>query len=834
MKWNDAKKLMLLMAALSGGCGQGDQTSASSVGLVDRATDTSEPLVEQVDAPGDRAVQFDIDYPTAWAKVDERIQATGQPHTLLETARGPLIVPYIESEGQAVFGGDVVLGEAREVAAWQRRGGPVRGVAFNNVWFSDGRVRWWTDVPSQNGLGTAGINAANSAGDFLNSRTPVDVARVTDKSDSNLELKLKGLVNVPGGSTWMYWISWTNPLISFSDDPSRGTVLHEMGHALGFAHEFQRVDRDAFVDLADCATIDSFNFGKVTGAWKGTNTADNLSPYDYGSVMDDGYGCVERTGSNPVSTISYRGLNNPESMHDINSLYRMYADPLGSSSVTKRFGHATASGDFDDDGYPDFVVAATLPQSATGQYASVLYFYRGVELDPSEDTLQYRWMPWFYYQLEIAPEDDLQVELAVGDFNGDGIDDLAAGLPWANNDMGKVKLLFVNKVPDSAADDETRWAPWGRKGVRQVVTLDAERFGLSSQNDLRLGASLAAGKLSKGATVRGDGNYDDLLIGAPGYFFQAAPRLPTTYGAVVHLRGTNDETPEDSDFSTYQVIKNQQGRDIGFGKSVATIANYCVVTSGDDKDGFVVGAPQGGAAYVYGCASSTTGALMMPSRLASLTDSASAMFGFSVEGTSLRRQENGVWGSKFYVMVGAPKFESNGKKVGRVSLYDISKTGAVNSTRSMTPSSANDGAAFGHAVKARQRSDSTSNAPINDLMLAIGSPGMNVGNVNAGKVYLWQPFNADGSNHSTALLREPSSPDADQRYGDSISVIGHRRNFEHAGFVVGSPASRELFVATNYTAGSVDLLLDNDTDSHEWETRRMHINADTRGDRAPN
>lgn len=793
-------------------------------------SEIEESATETIEPAGDFDAVFDFDYQTAWAMVEEREQLTGHPHTLIETAQGPKIVPYVEAEGMAVVGGDVVLGSVADVQAW-RTSGPVRGVAFNNVWFSDGNINWFTEPPSKNGLGAPGRAAVAEAESFLNTRTPVNFHRVTNKADSNLELKLKGLINVPGGTTWMYWISWTNPLISFADDPSSGTVLHEMGHALGFAHEFQRSDRDDFADMSECATADQFNFGRVTAAWKGTNTADNMSPFDNHSIMNSGYGCVEFTTTPAVNARVYRGHTNPESIHDINSLYRMYGNALSTSMVAQRMGHATASGDFDDDGYPDFVVASSMAASNNTR-TMVLNFYRGVEIDPNEDAMQFRWMPWFAHVLGSAPADAQQVNLVAGDFNGDGIDDLATGLPWANNDLGEVRLLFVNLLPVDGADDETEFAPWGRQGVRTTVTLNASSFGLSPNVGLRLGAALASGKLSRGADERGEGNYDDLLIGAPGYSVNMGPRIQQYSGAVVHLRGTTDETPAAGNFSTYQLIRHP-GWDIGFGKSIATIANFCEQTSSPDKDGIVIGAPQGNAAFVYGCASTSNHALQMPTRVASLAGAVGSQFGFSVEGTSLRRSVNGAFTSKYYVAVGSPKFEASGTRTGRVSLYDISDVGAVLSARHFAPST-DDGAEFGYAVKARQRSDASTMDPINDLMLAISAPNANIGSTEAGKVFLWQPFNADGSNQSTALVREPSSPDADQRYGESLTAIGHRRNFEHAGFVVGSPYSREQFATFTHASGSVDLLLDANTSSHAWDTRRIHINPNTSGDRAPN
>jgi hypothetical protein len=45
------------------------------------------------------------------------------------------------------------------------------------------------------------------------------------------------------------------------------------------------------------------------------------------------------------------------SVHDINSIYRVYAKRLGQNEEGDEFGQSVATGDFDDDGHEDIAVA---------------------------------------------------------------------------------------------------------------------------------------------------------------------------------------------------------------------------------------------------------------------------------------------------------------------------------------------------------------------------------------------------------------------------------------------------------------------------------------------
>jgi len=175
------------------------------------------------------------------------------------------------------------------------------------------------------------------------------------------------------------------------------------------------------------------------------------------------------------------------------------------------FGSALAVGNFDDDLYEDLVIG--VPDGCQVYPGGTI---RGGSLYVAHGKTD-GLLPFFGYRIaqdsfEIYddPEngDEFGGALAAGDFNTDGYDDLAIGVPGENSDSGAIEVVMGSQ--------------WGLLFADSVFWLPGA-LGEEAETSDRLGACLASGDFD------GDG-YADLAIGAPVEDF-ATGRVNVAYGA---------------------------------------------------------------------------------------------------------------------------------------------------------------------------------------------------------------------------------------------------------------------------------------------------------------
>jgi hypothetical protein len=225
-----------------------------------------------------------------------------------------------------------------------------------------------------------------------------------------------------------------------------------------------------------------------------------------------------------------------------------------------RFGQVLAVGNFNGDAYHDLAIGVPHEDIGTTADAGAMHVIYGSADGLSYDGDQF-WVQGGYIQNTPEPIDGFGYALAAGDFDGDGNDDLAIGVPDENfghvND-GVVHVLWGSQLGLSSDFDQL----WRQDLLEPEASEAGDRFG----------AALAAGDFD------GDG-HDDLAIGAPDEALEG-PIVGIDSAGVVHvLYGSgNPFTGEGSDLFTQDLEMEQPEAFDRFGHTLA---------SGDfDNDGW--------------------------------------------------------------------------------------------------------------------------------------------------------------------------------------------------------------------------------------------------------
>lgn len=267
-------------------------------------------------------------------------------------------------------------------------------------------------------------------------------------------------------------------------------VLHEMGHASGLYHEAQRPDRDDFINVHRECIRDEWRFGSQFDLV--SDNALSRIPYDFDSIMHyDSMVFSRRDTDSPCPTLTKKNgdlifQSTTLSNSDINGMYALYGHFAGGHiSRNANFGCSMATGDFDGDGFTDAAIGST-----GGRVGGAIYLLKGTPVGL---------VPWRV--LDQRPlganedGDDLGKTLCTGDFNGDGITDLAASVPEET----------ISSEPVSRAGGVVVYLGSRQIGLvaTRFITQSALGLAVSRRN---FGRSLAAGDFDA------DG-HDELVIG---------------------------------------------------------------------------------------------------------------------------------------------------------------------------------------------------------------------------------------------------------------------------------------------------------------------------------
>lgn len=414
------------------------------------------------------------------------------------------------------------------------------------------------------------VGAVEQAVDALEARVPLQFIQVPSGSGDYILFQREPDTN--GGSHAKNGTGGGKSVVHLTDNAGVRTAIHEVGHILGLRHEHQRPDRDDYVTVIHANIADKAHNFEI----KDPNDHSKLTPYDHQSVMHYGTNLF----CTPVWDYT---VTPPQFVCETTTSLTTEGYVTTNQTLKARAGVDTA---------PD--VPGTQTAIATNNL-------------PTKHDINALWLMYAEPLSTPLPNEDMGAAMVVADFDQDGYDDIAVGVPGeAGPGSTTFGAVFVYKGTARTP------VPWR-------VLRYADVGGLHG-NDDRFGAALAVGDFD------GD-QFPDLAVGAPGALspFGIASGTVSIFGGGQFAQAnmqpqatdTNCPTCVDSDYEPLTPWRILSGSSISgvaeasgdwFGAALATGDG-----NGNGTDELIVGAPRASSGFGTGRAYFFIGDTLDPS-----------------------------------------------------------------------------------------------------------------------------------------------------------------------------------------------------------------------------